>query len=201
MSATEISPSEHELPTAKKCPPFLDILQTGFYLRSVGDIEVTDEGFQFETRQEIPDELSYLRSPMSFHDLAQLRGCTIDQFEGEVVKFHNYYTIKTAPGYSTMFTHPANDFSSPFNTISAIVDTDRYYHVPVQIPAIWRNTSFRGIVPTGTPIAQCYVIRRETFSLRVAEMSYEEEEKLLEESKKNSLTDGLYRKMFRSKQR
>lgn len=201
MSATEMSNGDQELPTAKKCPPFLDVIQTGFYLLSVGDIDVTDEGFVFETVPEIPEELSYLRSPMSFHNTAQLRGCIVDQSDNRVVKFHNYYAIRTPSGYSTIFTHPANDHCSPFTTISAIVDTDRYYHVPVQIPAIWTSTTFRGMVPKGTPIAQCYVIRRDEISLSVAEMNYEEEEKLLGESRAISSSDGLYRKKFRSKER
>jgi hypothetical protein len=60
-----------------------------------------------------------------------------------------------------MFCNPANRFDLPFQTITGIVDCDKYpgqVHFP-----FFLKEGFTGIIPKGTPIVQIIPIKRDSW--------------------------------------
>ena len=88
-----------------------------------------------------------------------------DQF---LIKFHNLWTVQAPPGYSLLFTHPVNRSDLPFTTLTGLVDCDRYHDNWINFPAHWHDADFSGVLPRGTPVAQCYPVKRQTWLARTA---------------------------------
>ena len=57
--------------------------------------------------------------------------------------------------------HPVNRDDLPFRLISGLVDADRFYDGGINFPAIWLQPEFSGVLPKGTPVAQCFAVPRE----------------------------------------
>ena len=91
-----------------------------------------------------------------------------------MIKFHNLWTIEAPEGYSVLFTHPANRFDLPFTTLTGLVDCDRYHDNWIHFPAHWHDTNFSGVLPKGTPVAQCMPVKRESWVARTATFTKEE---------------------------
>ena len=72
------------------------------------------------------------------------------------------------------FTHPVNRFDLPFTTLSGLVDCDRYTDTWIHFPAHWHNTRFQGVLPKGTPIAQCIPVKRENWIAQTSSFTEEE---------------------------
>jgi len=68
-------------------------------------------------------------------------------------------------GWSLMAVHPINRDDLPFRLITGLVDADRFFDVGINFPAVWLDASFSGVLPRGTPIAQCYAVPREAPTL------------------------------------
>jgi len=118
-----------------------------------------------------------------------------DQF---VIKFHNLWTIEAPEGYAVLFTHPLNRFDLPFTTLSGIVDCDRYRDSWVHFPAQWHDTNFSGVLPKGTPIAQCVPVKREDWVMQAEPLTPEETQRAHDLSKSIVREPGLYRRRFRA---
>ena len=58
----------------------------------------------------------------------------------------------------------------PSRLLSGLVDADRYHDVGILFPAVRADTGFRGMIPAGTPVAQCYPVRREALELSFVSM-------------------------------
>jgi hypothetical protein len=61
-------------------------------------------------------------------------------------------------GYSALVTHPLNRHDLPFVTLSGIIDD---FVVPVGNVPVFFSSTFEGIIPAGTPIAQIIPFKRE----------------------------------------
>jgi hypothetical protein len=81
--------------------------------------------------------------------------------------------------------------------LTGIVDSDRFTDVGILFPALWTDAHFEGVMPRGTPIAQCFPILREALDLHFQPFSAEEAERY--ESTANILLShpGAYRRRFR----
>ncbi len=53
-------------------------------------------------------------------------------------KFHNYWSIRTPPGWSCLFVPPLNRAGQPFECVAGIVDTDTY-HAHIHFPPLLRH--------------------------------------------------------------
>ena len=144
--------------TAKKCLPMLDIMSLGYVIPLQSDLQVITNAdcsiIKIHTHPEFKIG--------SFHDIAQLGGKNISPSKGDAIKFTNYWVIKTAPGWSTMFIPPPNHFNPNFTCFSGLVDTDKYPK-EVNFPAIWHTPNFDGKVPAGTPLVNVIPIKRNSF--------------------------------------
>ena len=115
-----------------------------------------------------------------------------------MIKFHNLWTVEAPEGYAVLFTHPLNRFDLPFTTLSGLVDCDLYTDNWVHFPAYWHNTGFRGVVPKGTPIAQCILVKRETWTAQKSSFTDEEVREVHAFRSELSRESGLYRRKYRA---
>jgi hypothetical protein len=183
--------------TLKRCPPVIDAMTTGFLIPLICDVRVADGEFSWDEDLPAGGPVEFARSPMGLHDPAQAAGSPLYDPDRFLVKFHNLWTIQAPEGYALVFTHPVNRFDLPFTTLSGRVDADRYHDAWINFPAVWRDPGFRGVLPRGTPVAQVFPVKRESWALTTqafAETDAKAAEALLAEIRRDR---GVYRKRFR----
>ena len=145
--------------TAKKCIPMLDAMTLGYVMPLCADLGIiTDKGCT-QIHITNPPGLKVAES----HRLDQIGGAKAPGAPADPIKFVNYWIIKTAPGWSTLFLPLINDIhNKDFTCLSALVDTDAY-HKEINFPAIWHTKNFDAILPAGTPLVVAIPIKRNTF--------------------------------------
>jgi hypothetical protein len=190
-----------ETETVKKCPPFIDAMTYGFLIPLAADLEVRDGDFtwNFEVPKGFVSEYSH--SPIGFHDPSQVSGTPFSDEDRFIIKFNNFWTIEAPKGYSLLFTHPLNRTDLPFTTIAGLVDCDTFYDTPVNFPARWHDTTFNGVVPKGTPIAQCIPVKRESWNARFDMLSGEATKRMIETRSAIGRDTDVYRHQFRAPKR
>jgi hypothetical protein len=192
---------DDEVMTVKKCPPFIDAMGFGFLIPLISDLKV--ENGEFFWDRDVPGGgiANFTNSPIDYHDSAQVAGTPYFDEDRFIIKFNNFWTIKTPPGYSLLFTHPLNRTDLPFTTITGLVDTDDYSDNLINFPARWHDTSFAGVLPKGTPVAQCIPVKREKWVSQIGTLSDEESRRLRETATMVAKDYGVYRREFRAPKR
>jgi hypothetical protein len=71
----------------------------------------------------------------------------------------------------------------------------------VSFPAQWHDASFNGVLPKGTPVAQCLPIKRESWSERFDLLSNEGTQQMIKTRTALSRETGIYRREFRAPKR
>jgi hypothetical protein len=190
-----------ELETVKKCPPFIDAMTYGFLIPLAIDLKVQNGEFTWDF--EIPKGLvsEYSHSPIGFHDPSQIAGTPFFDDDRFVVKFNNFWTIEAPPGYSLLFTHPVNRTDLPFTTLTGLVDCDRFFDSPLNFPARWHDTKFTGVLPKGTPVAQCMPVKRDSWAVRLDVLSDEATARIIETREALGSGTDVYRRQFRAPKR
>ena len=139
--------------TIKRCMPFLDAMTTGWVLPLAADVrlDIRDEGRTVDAGWEFDKVM------VSPHGMYQVKG--YDFGERPPMKFHNYWTIRTPPGWSCLFTPLLNRPNPSFEILSGVVDTDTYYSL-INFPFV--ATAADGLLelPKGTPLVQVIPFRR-----------------------------------------
>ena len=151
-----------EVRTVKQCPPFVDAMSHGFIIPLPCDVTVRDGVLSWDWDHPALTVEAHPRSPVSFHVPAQVAGTPFFDPEVAIVKFNSFWTIELEPGYSLFATHPVNRADLPFRLLTGVVDCDRFTDVGILFPAVWTDANFEGVLPRGTPIAQCFPIARES---------------------------------------
>jgi len=189
-----------ESPTVKKCAPFIDAMTYGFLIPLPMDLEVRDG--EFSWKFEVPRFIgNYPRSPISFFDSSQVIDTPFFEQDRFIIKFHNFWAIEAPPSYSLLFIHPINRADLPFTTLTGLVDCDRFRDIPVNFPARWHDLDFNGVLPKGTPIAQCVPVQREIWDASFSGMSPEGVQHNIETLDEIFRESGTYRRKFRSRKR
>ena len=149
----------------------------------------------------LPDWLRAMapRAPLSFHVPEQIAGSPLAHGTQSAIKFNSFWTIELEPGWSLMAVHPINREDLPFRLVTGLVDADRFNEVGINFPAVWLDPAFSGVLPRGTPIAQCYPVPRESATLVCEPMSDERVQGYDALATKIMAGPGVYRKGFRSK--
>lgn len=175
--------------TAKKCMPMLDAMSSGYMIVLDGDVVINPEGYRFDYAWSTEYQL------IGQHEPSQIGNLSLsDEFSTSPLKWMNYWTIKTPPGYSCLFTHPLGFYDLPFMTLSGIVDTDKYSQ-PVNFPFFLKK-DFVGVIPKNTPIAQIIPIKRDKWKFSIENFN----EQLFKNVKKFSkYIENGYKKMYWSK--
>lgn len=184
--------------TLKRCPPFIDAMTRGFLIPLICDVRVENGEFTWDLDLPPSESVSFARSPIGIHDAGQVAGTPLFDDDRVLIKFHNLWTIEAPEGYSLLFTHPVNRLDLPFTTLTGLVDCDTYRDSWIHFPAIWHDEAFSGVLPKGTPIAQCIPVKRETWVARTAAFTEDEAERTREVIRALNRDKGVYRRQFRS---
>ena len=157
--------------TAKKCMPMLDVMSMGYVIPLAGDLSVKSN----HDCSTIEVTSSPNMNLCEFHDIRQLGERSAPGFPAPPIKFINPWIVKTAPGWSTLFTPLMNNFNQHFTCLSGLVDTDRYPK-QVNFPAVWHTANFDGMLEAGTPLILAVPIKRSSIPSKplVREMTEKE---------------------------
>jgi hypothetical protein len=189
---------QEETPTVKRCPPFIDAMTSGFLLPLICDLKVENGEFIWENDLPPGGAVGFVRSPIGFHDSSQVSGTPLFDGGRFLIKFHNLWTIEAPEGFALFFTHPVNRFDLPFTTLSGLVDCDRYHDNWIHFPAHWHDMNFSGVLPRGTPVAQCIPVKREKWTARTAAFTSEDAKRAHELVTETTREQGVYRRRFRA---
>jgi hypothetical protein len=183
--------------TVKKCPPFIDAMTYGFLLPLAADLVVRDGEFSWDF--EVPKGFvsEYSHSPIGFHDPSQVAGTPYFNDDRFIIKFNNFWTIEAPLGYSILFTHPVNRAELPFTTLTGLVDCDAFHDNPINFPAHWHDAGFSGVLPKGTPVAQCLPVKRESWIGQFGTFSEQETERMIKARTAIAQGADVYRRKFR----
>ena len=186
--------------TVKQCPPFVDAMRHGFVMRLPCDVTVAEGRFCWDWDLPPLAGETQPRSPLSFHVPAQVAGSPLAAAHGRtLIKFNSFWTIELEPGYSLFATHPVNREDLPFRTLTGMVDSDRFNAVGILFPAAWTDERFEGVLPAGTPVAQCFPVSRETMSLVFEDLTPEHIDAHDDVANALHANPGVYRKVYRDK--
>ncbi len=146
--------------TVKHCPPFIDAMSHGFTIPLPCDVQV--EAGRLSWQWAVPPlaATAHPRAPLAFHAPAQLQGTPFHTPGQVAVKFNSFWTVELEPGWSLFAMHPVNRPDLPFRLLSGLVDSDRFHNVGILFPAVWANPAWEGVLPRGTPVAQCFPVPR-----------------------------------------
>jgi hypothetical protein len=190
--------NQQETPTVKRCPPFIDAMTAGFLLPLICDLKVENGQFTWENDLPPGGAVPFVRSPIGLHESSQVRGTPLFEDDRFLIKFHNLWTIEAPEGYALFFTHPVNRFDLPFTTLSGLVDCDRYHDNWIHFPAHWHDMNFKGVLPRGTPVAQCIPVKREKWVAHMAGFTSEDTSRVQEQMTEIAREQGVYRRLFRA---
>lgn len=154
INAEATSPTNNGL-TVKRCMPFLDALTTGWVipLAATVRLEVCDDGRTVNAGWDFDREM------VSYHPEFQIAGHP--DAGRPACKFHNFWTIRTPPGWSVLITPPLNRPDPRFEILSGVVDTDTYRST-IHFPFFVRAEDGLHTIEKGEPIAQVIPFRRTT---------------------------------------
>lgn len=187
--------------TVKKCPPFIDAMTCGFLMPLVADLRIEDGALTWERNVPGGALANYSRSPIDFHESDQVIGSPFFEPDRFIIKFNNFWTIELPPGYSLLITHPVNRRDLPFTTITGMVDADLYRDNFINFPAQWRDYDFNGVLPMGTPVAQCIPIKRERWAEHFETIAGDAAERLRAITSAFNYESDIYRHQFRAPKR
>jgi hypothetical protein len=184
--------------TIKRCPPFVDAMTHGFLIPLICDLRVENGEFTWDNDLPPGGAVNFVRSPIGFHDASQVVGTPLFEEDCFVIKFHNLWTIEAPEGYSLLFTHPVNRFDLPFTTLTGLVDSDQYRDNWIHFPAHWHDKNFTGVLPKGTPVAQCVPVKRENWAVRTTTFTPEETQRAHDLVNAIYAETGVYRRLYRT---
>jgi hypothetical protein len=186
-----------EVRTVKQCPPFVDAMSHGFIIPLPCDVDVRDGILSWDWDHPALTVDAHPRSPISFHAPAQVAGTPFYDPDVAIVKFNSFWTIELEPGYSLFATHPVNRVDLPFRLLTGMVDCDRFSDVGILFPAVWTDPSFEGVLPRGTPVAQCFPVARDAPALQFETFSVEQAARYAATAEALLSRPGVYRRRFR----
>jgi hypothetical protein len=82
-------------------------------------------------------------------------------------------------------------------TLTGLVDADRYVDNFIHFPARWRDPDFNGILPAGTPVAQCLPLKRDRWTAQFGTITGEAATRLRETTDAIKSDYDVYRRRFR----
>ncbi len=185
--------------TVKKCPPFIDAMQSGILFPLATDLAFKDGEFSWDWDLPPHPEGRMTRSPIGVHvpeQAADVPGVDPSTF---IVKFTNFWTVALPEGWSMLFTHPLNRLDLPFRTLSGLVSADQWTTGFVHFPAIWTDPAFEGRLEAGTPVAQAFPVLRENLDLMFGNMDEAGLKAHLDLQDDLQALEGVYRRHYRRK--
>jgi hypothetical protein len=188
-----LSPTNNGI-TVKRCMPFFDALSIGWILpiATTVRLEIKDEGRTVNAGWEFD------RDMVSNHAPFQVAGHPASPRPPG--KMHNYWTIRTPPGWSCLFVPPLNRDNGVLEVLSGVVDTDEYASL-IHFPFFAKGADGIYTLEKGTPLVQVIPFNRQTIHVAAAVRAEQPEEadtrkRILRNTKAG---DGWYRRVARAK--
>ena len=188
-----------EIRTVKQCPPFVDAMAHGFLIPLPCDVTVRNGRFSWFWDLPPLSVEAHPRSPLSFHVPAQVTGTPFHDANRAVIKFNSFWTIELESGYSLFATHPINRADLPFRLLTGVVDADRFTDVGILFPAVWTDPQYDGVLPAGTPVAQCFPVARDALELAFEPLTASAQRRYDETGAALLAKPGVYRRRFRAR--
>lgn len=146
--------------SVKACVPFYDAMTAGYIQETWCDIyikQVEEDGIEYHfsgfpaiighrEHQNIPED--------------------DDMYYSAELVWHTPWVPRTPKGYSVLSVNPQN-FILPFKTLSALMDSDVFYHTLGGSVPFYIKKGFSGIIPAGTPMYQFIMVKREDWKRNV----------------------------------
>lgn len=179
--------------TVKRCLPFLDAMTTGWILPLAADLrlEIAEAGTMVEAGWDFD------RTLVSSHGRHQVAGHPMAP--RPPMKFHNFWTITTPPGWSCLFVDPLNRPNGIFQIVAGVVDTDTY-RSPIHFPFFATGEDGLHVIAKGSPLVQVIPFRRVATALPAEiRAARPDEAKTSQRIFRNTLAmQGWYRRFARS---
>ena len=188
-----------EIRTVKQCPPFVDAMAYGVMILLPCDVAVDRGAFSWNWDIPQPATSGHPRAPLSFHVAAQFPDTPFARDGRAAIKFNSFWTIELEPGWSLFSTHPVNREDLPFRSISGLVDADRFHDGGINLPALWQDAEFSGVLPRGTPVAQVFAVPRAAPRLEFECFDQAQQANYAKTVSEVLATPGVYRKRFRAR--
>jgi hypothetical protein len=151
------------LGTSKTCMPFFDTFTTGYIQKLWCDIEFSKNG----TFAEFDSD----HHPLTIQKENPKHVPIFDGHFSVELQWNTYWEPITPKGYSTLYTHPLNQYDLPFMTFSGIIDTDNF-NLTGPLRFILKK-GFEGIIKKGTPLYQMIPLKRDDWSNPKYEYDYD----------------------------
>ncbi|MEN3149210.1 DUF6065 family protein [Neorhizobium sp. IRAMC:178] len=179
--------------TVKRCMPFFDAMAAGWIigLSATVRLEISADG------KNVDCGWDFDRTMVSNHAGHQVAGHPRDSMPP--CKFHNYWTIRTSPGWSCLFVPPLNRPNGVFEVVAGVVDTDTYQS-EIHFPFFATGEDGLHVLERGTPIVQVIPFRRETSDLAADIRAESAAEGTVRKTilRKTLASDGWYRRFARA---
>jgi hypothetical protein len=179
--------------TVKRCMPFLDAMATGWVIGLAASVrmEISDNG------KTVDCGWDFDRTLVSNHASHQVAGIPREPLPP--CKFHNYWTIRTPPGWSCLFVPPLNRPNGVFEVVAGVVDTDTYQS-EIHFPFFATGEDGLHMLERGTPIVQVIPFRRDASDLDADIRTENPEEGTVRKTilRKTLASDGWYRRFARA---
>jgi hypothetical protein len=157
VDKAQLNPSNNAL-TVKRCMPFIDALTTGWILPLAATVrlEIRDEG------RTVNAGWDFDRVMVSNHNSHQVAGNPREPRPPS--KFHNYWTIRTPPGWSCLFVPALNRPHPVVEIVAGIVDTDSYVSL-IHFPFFAIAADGTYTLEKGAPLVQVIPFQRASTAL------------------------------------
>lgn len=192
IDETQVSPTNSGI-TVKRCMPFLDAMATGWVIGLAASVrmEISDGG------KTVDCGWDFDRALVSNHASHQVAGNPREPLPP--CKFHNYWTIRTPPGWSCLFVPPLNRPNGVFEVVAGVVDTDTYQS-EIHFPFFAIGEDGLHMLERGTPIVQVIPFRRDASDLDADIRAESAPEGVVRKTilRKTLAADGWYRKFARA---
>lgn len=179
--------------TVKRCMPFIDAMAAGWVIGLAATVRMDIS----EGGRRVDCGWDFDRTLVSNHASHQVAGNPREPLPP--CKFHNYWTIRTPPGWSCLFVPPLNRPNGVFEIVAGVVDTDTYQS-EIHFPFFATGEDGLHVLERGTPIVQVIPFRRQTSDLDADIRSESETEGTVRTTilRKTLAVDGWYRKFARA---
>ncbi|WP_075289320.1 DUF6065 family protein [Pararhizobium arenae] len=179
--------------TVKRCMPFIDAMAAGWVIGLAATVRMDIS----EGGRRVDCGWDFDRTLVSNHASHQVAGNPREPLPP--CKFHNYWTIRTPPGWSCLFVPPLNRPNGVFEIVAGVVDTDTYQS-EIHFPFFATGEDGLHVLERGTPIVQVIPFRRQTSDLDADIRSESETEGMVRTTilRKTLAADGWYRKFARA---
>lgn len=189
---------EIQCSTIKRCPPVQDFLMSGYVIKNFIDIQITQETSLDGIEKVFLYHNKRIGKPyISTHNRNQFPGLGKKK---EVLKLTGVWSIRTPPGYSSLF-FPLfyHNLSSSIEFLPAVVDTDMY-HNPVSLPFVLRDinpgSTKEHFFESGAPAIGVLPFKRDEWKSIVYEFPKDNDPSRI---RITTQLYNVYRKYFRTK--